>query len=55
MSDSWDYEVVDVISGDNLYSSNCLSNKTSDALWCGNGRNVQLLGERDKAFDEIVK
>ena len=46
MSDSWDYEVVDVISGDTLHSGNCFSNKTSDSLWCGNGRNMQLLGER---------
>lgn len=55
MSDSWDYEVVDVITGDTLYSGNCFRNKTSDSLWCGNGRDVQLLEERNKAFDEVVR
>lgn len=55
ISDSWDYEVVDVISGDTLYSGNCFRNRTSDSLWCGNGRDVQLSGERDKAFNEVVK
>jgi hypothetical protein len=55
MVDSRDYEVIDVISGDTLYSGNCFSNTTSGSNWCGNGRNLQLLGERDKIFDETVK
>ena len=54
LADSWDYEVVDVVTGDTLYHENCSGNQTS-STWCGNGSNIRMMQKRDKVFDEFVK
>ncbi len=52
----WNYEVVDVLTGEALFSDQCSEKGTkSDRMWCGNGRNVELRQEADRAFDKVVK
>ena len=51
----WNYDVIDVATGDNLYGDYCQDDHPTSKTWCGNGRNISLGDKRDKAFDEAVK
>lgn len=52
----WTYKVVDTLTGQTLFSDQCSEKGTeSDPTWCGNGRDVKLRQEMDRAFENIVK
>ncbi len=52
----WNYEVVDILTGETLFSDQCFEKGTeSDPAWCGNGRDIKLQRETDRAFEKIVK
>jgi hypothetical protein len=48
--------VVDVITGEVIWSDECVEQNTGSAGsdWCGNGRNVKMDQERDKQFLSIL-
>jgi hypothetical protein len=44
------YETVDLLSGENLYSGECIENDPESTLFCGNGRDMRLSEERSNAL-----
>jgi hypothetical protein len=50
-----DYQVVDVISQEILYSGSCNNTDQRASTFCGGGKNMKLMEERDKVFEETVK
>ena len=52
-SDTWRYSVVDVLSGESIFSDLCVDDKQT-SLYCGAGRNMQIRTKRDDAFKAAV-
>jgi len=53
LSDEWRYIVVDVLSGEILFSDICSEGKSAP-LYCGAGRNIDITSKRDTAFRNAV-
>lgn len=51
----WNYDVVDVITGETVHSGMCFEDQKYGLQWCGNGRDMKLTDERDKAFDAALR
>jgi hypothetical protein len=49
-----DYETVDILSGEILFIKGCIENNPKVTTFCGNGRDVQLNQERDKALETAL-
>jgi hypothetical protein len=49
-----DYQTVDLLSGESLYSGECLENDPQSTLFCGGGRDMRLNEERGKALDSSL-
>jgi len=49
------FDVVDVVTGEVLFSDSCVRKDATSSSFCGNGRDIKLLEQRDKEFDEAVK
>jgi hypothetical protein len=47
--------VVDVLTGEVLFTDLCNDRDSHTPLYCGDGEDIKLLQARDKVFDEIVK
>jgi len=52
--DIWSYETIDILTGEALFSDDCLENDERSTIFCGNGRDVQLRARRDKALKEAL-
>jgi hypothetical protein len=51
----WTYQVVDVITGDLLFTDFCSEKDSQSSSFCGGGKDINLLHKRDSEFDEVVK
>ena len=51
----WHYEVVDIVTGDRLYLGTCNGKDPTSADFCGGGRDVHLMEQRDEVFNRVVK
>jgi len=51
----WTYQVVDVITGELLFTDSCDEKDSQSPSFCGGGRDINLMHKRDSEFDEIVK
>jgi hypothetical protein len=51
---SYDYETVDIMTGETLFSDSCIENDAKAATFCGNGRDMKLREKRDKALETVV-
>jgi hypothetical protein len=52
--DIWSYETIDILTGETLFSDDCMENDTRSTIFCGNGRNMQLRKSRDRALNEAL-
>jgi hypothetical protein len=50
----WSYETIDVLTGESLYSEDCIENDPKASRFCGNGRDMNLKDGRDKALADAV-
>jgi hypothetical protein len=50
-----DYKVVDLMSHEELFSESCDETRPGAHDFCGNGRNSDLMRQRDKAFDDAMQ
>jgi hypothetical protein len=46
----WSYETIDVLTGETLYSEQCIENDPNDKRFCGNGRDREITNGRDDAL-----
>ncbi len=51
----YEYEAVDLLTAETLFSGECNGNDANSRIFCGNGRDVQLLDKRDKALEAALK
>jgi hypothetical protein len=51
----WTYQVVDVITGEPLFTGFCDGKDSQSSSFCGGGRDINLMHKRDSEFDEVVK
>ena len=49
-----DYETVDLLSGETLYSGDCIENDPESRTFCGNGRDMRLDQERSDALEAAL-
>ena len=49
-----DYETVDLLSGETLFSDFCEENDSESRWFCGNGRDMKLNEERGKALESAL-
>jgi hypothetical protein len=49
-----DYEAVDLLSGETLFSGSCVENEPDSHIFCGNGRDMRLDKERGKALESAL-
>jgi hypothetical protein len=49
----WRYTVVDVASGETIFDGICNDDKES-AMYCGDGRNMEIIRKRNGSFEETV-
>lgn len=49
-----DYEAVDLLSGETLYSGQCVENDPDARTFCGNGRDMKLGQERSDALESAL-
>jgi len=49
------YQVVDVVTGELISTASCDNHDSQSPSFCGGGRNMKLMQERDAAFDKAVK
>ncbi len=50
-----DYKVVDVLSEEVLFEDTCNNNEPKAHNFCGDGKNMLMRAERDKAFDDALE
>lgn len=50
----WSYETVDILTGETLFTGLCNQNDQRSPLFCGNGRDTQLMDKRDKALEAAL-
>ena len=53
-SEIWSYETIDILTGESLYSGDCIENDPKASHFCGNGRDMSLRDGRDKALADAV-
>jgi hypothetical protein len=46
----WSYETIDILTGETLYSEECIENDSNDKRFCGNGRDMDIRKGRDDAL-----
>jgi hypothetical protein len=46
----WSYETIDILTGESLFSEECVENVPSDRRFCGNGRDMALRKGREDAL-----
>src|SRR6266496_296725 len=51
----YEYEAVDILTAETLFSGECNENDANSRIFCGNGRDVQLMDKRDKALEAALK
>jgi hypothetical protein len=49
------YETVDILSAETLFSGECNENDPNSRIFCGNGRDMQLMEKRDKTLEAALK
>jgi hypothetical protein len=49
------YQVVDVVTGDLLSTGSCDDKDSQSRSFCGKGKDISLIQERDAAFDRLVR
>jgi hypothetical protein len=49
-----DYETIDIVSGETLFSAVCIENDPKATTFCGNGRDLRLDQERKKALEDAL-
>lgn len=49
------YETVDILSAETLFSGECNENDPNSRIFCGNGRDLQLMVKRDKTLEAASK
>jgi len=49
-----DYETIDIVSGETLFTAGCIENDPKATNFCGNGRDMQLSQERKKALEDAL-
>jgi hypothetical protein len=50
----WSYETIDILTGEMLYSEECIENDQNNKRFCGNGRDVDIRKGRDDALAAAV-
>ncbi len=50
----WFFQTLDLVTGDSLYSEWCSENNPDSHYSCGNGRNIDLRRNRDKALEAAL-
>jgi hypothetical protein len=50
----YSYEAIDILTGEALYSGTCVGNDANSRIFCGNGRDMELTGERNKTFADAL-
>jgi hypothetical protein len=48
------YDTVDIVTAESLFSGSCIENNAEASTFCGNGRNMKLIQERDKALETAL-
>ena len=46
----WGYETIDILTGETLFSEECIENDPNDRRFCGNGRDMDLRKGRENAL-----
>jgi hypothetical protein len=49
-----DYETIDILSGETLFSDGCIENDPESTTFCGNGRDMQLWKERENVLETAL-
>lgn len=49
------YETVDILTAETLFSGECNENDPTSRIFCGNGRDMQLIEKRDKTLESALK
>jgi hypothetical protein len=50
----YSYEAIDILTGETLYSGDCAENDATSRIFCGNGRNMELIEKRDKTLEAAL-
>jgi len=50
----YSYEAIDILTGETLYSGECAENDATSFIFCGNGRNMELIDKRDKTLEAAL-
>jgi len=50
----WSYETIDILTGESLYSGECVMNDPKNRKFCGNGRDMELRNRRDDALQAVA-
>jgi hypothetical protein len=48
--ETWSYETIDILTGEALYSEECIENDPNSKRFCGNGRDMDIRKGRDDAL-----
>lgn len=49
------YDTVDILTAETLFSGECNENDPNSRIFCGNGRDMQLIERRDKTLEAALK
>jgi hypothetical protein len=50
----WTYQTVDIVTGEVFFIRSCYGTDEKSPLFCGNGYNMKLMDERDKALEAAL-
>jgi hypothetical protein len=50
----WSFETIDILTGESLFSDDCVENDPSNKRFCGNGRDMNLRKGRDDALEATL-
>jgi hypothetical protein len=50
----WSYETIDILTGETLFSDECVENDPNDRRFCGNGRDMSLRKGRADALEAAL-
>ena len=50
----WSYETIDILTGEILFSGDCIQNDPNASTFCGKGRDMQLREDRDKVLNDAL-
>jgi hypothetical protein len=51
----YSYDTVDILTAETLFSGECDENEPNSRIFCGNGRDIQLMEKRDKTLEAALK